>query len=124
MAARYEFRTVWRVAGTAAEVLERVPGLVMLFLNVSALHQPNHFYLPGAREDSIDSHAAALRYVDRHIGRLYDLMRRRRRPCLAIVCSDHGTAYGEDGHTGHRIGHEVVWTVPYTHFVLENHAAV
>lgn len=108
----------------AAEVLDRVPGLVMLFLNVSALHQPNHFYLPGAREDSIDSHAAALRYVDRHIGRLYDLMRRRRRPCLAIVCSDHGTAYGEDGHTGHRIGHEVVWTVPYTHFVLENHAAV
>lgn len=41
-----------------------------------------------------------------------------RRPCFVIVCSDHGTAYGEAGHTGHRIGHEVVWTVPYGEFVL------
>lgn len=41
-----------------------------------------------------------------------------RRPCFVIVCSDHGTAYGEDGHTGHRIGHEVVWTVPYGEFIL------
>ena len=39
-------------------------------------------------------------------------------PCFAIVCSDHGTAYGEDGHTGHRIAHEVVWTVPYAEFIL------
>ena len=30
-----------------------------------------------------------------------------------IVCSDHGTLYGEDGFTGHRIGHPAVWTVPY-----------
>ena len=29
---------------------------------------------------------------------------RRGRPCLVIVCSDHGTAYGEDGHIGHRVG--------------------
>ena len=41
-----------------------------------------------------------------------------RRACFTIVCSDHGTAYGEDGHAGHRIGHEVVWTVPYAEFVL------
>ncbi|MFI7697805.1 STM4013/SEN3800 family hydrolase [Nonomuraea sp. NPDC049480] len=103
------------------EVLRHVPGRVFLFVNVSALHQPNHFYLPGATGDSPASHAAALRYVDRHIGRLYGLMRR---PCLVIVCSDHGTAYGEDGHVGHRIGHEVVWTVPYAEFVLEDHAAL
>jgi hypothetical protein len=41
-----------------------------------------------------------------------------RRPCFTIVCSDHGTAYGEDGYAGHRIGHDVVWTVPYADFVL------
>ena len=41
-----------------------------------------------------------------------------RRPGFAIVCSDHGTAYGEDGYTGHRIGHEVVWTVPYGEFTM------
>ena len=42
----------------------------------------------------------------------------RGRPCFAIVCSDHGTAYEEDGHTGHRVAHEVVWTVPYAEFIL------
>ncbi len=103
------------------EILRNIKTRVFLFLNVSALHQPNHFYLPGATTDSRDTHAAALTYVDRHIGRLYDLMPR---PTLVIVCSDHGTAYGEDGHVGHRIGHEVVWTVPYTQFILEPHAPV
>ncbi|SDR13925.1 STM4013/SEN3800 family hydrolase [Thermostaphylospora chromogena] len=94
---------------------------VFLFVNVSALHQPNWFYLPGAtaeRGDTRDSHAAALAYVDRHIGRLFALACARR-PAFVIVCSDHGTAYGEDGYTGHRLGHEVVWTVPYGEFVLE-----
>ncbi|WP_344969112.1 STM4013/SEN3800 family hydrolase [Streptosporangium fragile] len=96
-------------------------GPVFLFVNVSALHQPNWFHLPGAtREDgdSPASHAAALEYVDRHIGRLFALVSERR-PGYAIVCSDHGTAYGEDGYVGHRIGHEVVWTVPYGEFVME-----
>ncbi|NRQ35676.1 STM4013/SEN3800 family hydrolase [Nonomuraea sp. NN258] len=107
----------------AADALREVERPVFLFVNVSALHQPNHHHLPGAGGDSVETHAAALRYVDRHIARLYGLMRRRR-PCLVIVCSDHGTAYGEDGHVGHRIAHEVVWTVPYTEFVLESHAAL
>ncbi|WP_035842203.1 STM4013/SEN3800 family hydrolase [Kitasatospora azatica] len=93
---------------------------LFLLLNVSALHQPNWFHLPGAtREDgdSRASHAAALEYVDRHVPRLLRAMSRHR-PCFAIVCSDHGTAYGEDGYTGHRIGHETVWTVPYAHFTI------
>ena len=30
-----------------------------------------------------------------------------------VICSDHGTAYGEDGYTGHRLAHPVVWDVPY-----------
>lgn len=91
---------------------------VFLLVNVSALHQPNHFYLPGAVGDTRATHAAALEYVDRHVGRLFALMSARR-PCLVIICSDHGTAYGEDGYVGHRIGHEVVWTVPYGEFVLQ-----
>jgi len=93
---------------------------LFLFVNVSALHQPNWFHLPGATRDSGDSrasHAAALEYVDRHIGRLFTAMSGRG-PGFAIVCSDHGTAYGDDGYTGHRLGHEAVWTVPYTHFFL------
>jgi hypothetical protein len=89
-----------------------------LFVNVSALHQPNRCYLPGADEDSLSSHAAALEYVDRHIPRLFRLATAGGRPCFAILCSDHGTAYGEDGHTGHRVAHEAVWTVPYAEFIL------
>lgn len=95
---------------------------LFLFVNVSALHQPNWFHLPGATREAGDSrasHAAALEYVDRCIGRLFEAMSSRR-PCFAIVCSDHGTAYGDDGWTGHRIGHEVVWTVPYAHFFLDS----
>ena len=74
---------------------------------------------PREAGDTRATHAAALAYVDRHIGRLFAAAEQSRRRCFAIVCSDHGTAYGEDGYTGHRLGHEVVWTVPYAEFVLE-----
>ncbi|MET7774119.1 STM4013/SEN3800 family hydrolase [Nocardia sp. NPDC005366] len=110
----------------AEQVVAALPAhqRLFLFVNASALHQPNWFHLPGATRDAGDSratHAAALEYIDRHVGRLFDAMRSRRR-CFAIVCSDHGTAYGDDGYTGHRLGHESVWTVPYSHFFLEHPA--
>ncbi|OAI48407.1 metalloenzyme domain-containing protein [Planctomycetaceae bacterium SCGC AG-212-F19] len=91
---------------------------VFLFLNVSAIHQPNCMFLPGATADSLASHAAALAYVDRHLPPLWHALRQRA-PLLVIICSDHGTAYGEDGYHGHRLAHPVVWTVPYAEFVLE-----
>jgi hypothetical protein len=99
---------------------------LFLFLNVSAIHQPNHFYLRGDAgvnaTDTLASHGAALRYVDRHLPRVFGAMARRA-PVLAIVCSDHGTAYGEDGYRGHRIAHRVVWTVPYAERLLPEGAA-
>ena len=103
----------------AAEILGRLPRgrRIFLFVNISALHQPNCIFLPGAERDSICSHAAALAYVDRHLPVLFTALQRRG-PALAIICSDHGTAYGEDGYLGHRVGHAVVWTVPYAEFVL------
>jgi hypothetical protein len=91
---------------------------VFLFLNVSALHQPNRFYLKDATDDSMQSHAAALEYVDEHLGRLFFGLRTRG-PWYGIVCSDHGTAYGEEGFTGHRLAHPVVWNVPYAEFLLK-----
>ncbi len=107
----------------AEQVVARLPAdrRLFLFVNVSALHQPNWFHLPGATREAGDTratHAAALEYVDRHIGRLFAAASSRRR-CFAIVCSDHGTAYGDDGYTGHRLGHECVWTVPYAQFLLD-----
>lgn len=106
----------------AVEVTTTLPAHQPLFLllNAAALHQPNWFHLPGATRQDGDtraSHAGALEYIDRNLPPLLAAMAARR-PCFAIVCSDHGTAYGEDGYTGHRIGHETVWTVPYTHAVL------
>ena len=90
---------------------------LLLFINISALHQPNCMYLEGATCDSPATQAAALAYVDRQLPRLFDALARRA-PALCILTSDHGTAYGEDGYWGHRNGHSVVWTVPYAEFVL------
>lgn len=91
---------------------------VFLFVNVSALHQPNHFYVPGAPpRDTIETHAAALAYVDRAIAPLFAACRERA-PTFAILCSDHGTAYGDDGFFGHRVAHPSVWNVPYAELVL------
>ena len=109
----------------AKEVLGRIPEArrVFLFVNVSALHQPNCLFLPGATEDSPATQAAALEYVDQHLPPLFQAMQARA-PVLAILCSDHGTAYGEDGYVGHRIAHPVVWTVPYAELVLPRRAGV
>jgi hypothetical protein len=103
----------------AADILARLPEgqRVFLFLNISALHQPNRIFLPGADHDTLESHAAALAYVDRCLPPLFNTMQRRG-PTLAILCSDHGTAYGEGGYVGHRVCHPVVWTVPYAEFIL------
>lgn len=103
----------------AIEVMKRIEisTRIFLFLNVSAIHQPHFFYLKDATRDTIESHAAALRYVDTQIGPLFEFMRKRA-PVFCIACSDHGTAYGEDGYFGHRLCHEVVWTVPYREFTL------
>lgn len=103
----------------AVEVVARVPHgrRVFLFLNISAIHQPNHFYLPGAERDSLESHTAALAYVDGQLPPLFEAVARRG-TSLVILCSDHGTAYSEGGYYGHRVAHSVVWTVPYAEFVL------
>ena len=74
-------------------------------------------YQSGAIEDSYETHLAALGYVDSQLPTLFNAMRDRH-PTFVILGSDHGTAYGEEGYIGHRIGHPVVWTVPYTEFCL------
>jgi arylsulfatase A-like enzyme len=90
-----------------ATIIDRLPAgrPLFSFVNVAALHQPNRHYLPGATADSVASHAAALEYVDGRIGQLFRLVASRGRPCQVIICSDHGTLYGEDGHVGHRVAH-------------------
>lgn len=116
---------------------------VFLFINVSAIHQPNYFYssqpqtlsqpaipgpppgIPGSPPgtpkppDTLDSHAAALRYVDSQLPILFTALQATNRDTFCIVCSDHGTAYGENNYQGHRIGHPSVWDVPMTTFLLK-----
>lgn len=90
---------------------------VFLFINVSAIHQPNRMYLPGAAEDSVETQRAALAYVDSQLPPLFAAFAARGRPVLSVITSDHGTAYGEEGYQGHRLSHSVVWTVPYAEFI-------
>ncbi len=112
-------RSTERQVAAAEAALARLPAdrRVFLFVNVSALHQPTCIFVPGATHDTRETQAAALAYVDCHLPCLFRAMQRRG-PCLVILCSDHGTAYGEDGYCGHRLAHPVVWTVPYAEFVL------
>ncbi|HTE19484.1 MAG TPA: STM4013/SEN3800 family hydrolase, partial [Armatimonadota bacterium] len=95
-----------RQVALAVERLDQLPRgrRVFLFLNVSALHQPNCIFTPGATADSPATQAAALAYVDRCLPPLLGALRGRA-PVLCILCSDHGTAYGEDGYHGHRLAH-------------------
>lgn len=103
----------------AIDILAKTPRTqrLLLFINVSAMHQPNYFYLPGATEDSRESHGAALAYVDGQLAPLFQAVAARA-PTLCIVCSDHGTAYGEEGQRGHRLAQRTVWDVPYAEFVI------
>lgn len=91
---------------------------IFLYLNVDAIHYPNYFYLEGAVHDSVESHGAALRYVDQELGRLFEGWKSWRGGAFVICCSDHGTCYGEDGCQFHGINHPAVNTVPYKHFNL------
>jgi hypothetical protein len=110
-------------ARVADEILSRVSPdrRAFTFVNISALHQPNCLWTVGATDDSKATQADALAYVDRWLPVLFDAVRRRRK-ALVVICSDHGTAYGEGGFFGHRIAHPVVWTVPYAEFVMEGAA--
>ncbi len=94
---------------------------LFLFINISAIHQPNCLFSPGATGDTPETQIAALAYVDRHLPQLFQAMKQRA-PVLCVVCSDHGTAYGEEGYAGHRLCHPVVWDVPYAEFVLPYHS--
>jgi hypothetical protein len=88
---------------------------IFLFINISALHQPNKHYLKDAPQDTIESHAAALQYVDSQLPLLTSQLRSN---TLLILLSDHGTAYGEDHYYGHRLAHPTTYNVPYKHILL------
>jgi len=105
----------------ALEVLEKVDAKkrVMMYVNFDAIHYPNHFYLDGAKKDSLETHAAALRYLDARLPKLLDAFDKRGKT-FVIACSDHGTCYEEcdEGYLFHGFNHEVVTTVPYKQFFL------
>jgi hypothetical protein len=105
--------------GCALAALEETPPnkRAFLFLNASATHQPNCLWTSGAARDSLQTMEDALAYADSQLPPLVEAMRRRA-PLLLVVCSDHGTCYGEDGFWGHRLAHPCVWNVPYAERVL------
>jgi hypothetical protein len=90
---------------------------VFLFVNFAATHPPTHIYIKGEERDSSQSQMAALISIDHEIGRLVAALRQRA-PCLLIMCSDHGTTFGEEGFHGHRLAHRNVLEVPYCERIL------
>lgn len=104
---------------------------IFLYLNVSAIHYPNYYYVEmeqqkaemkfqpdrGYEKDTLESHAAALRYVDRELEPLFNAFGQKG-DTFVICCSDHGTCYGEDGCFSHGLNHPMVTTIPYKHFLL------
>jgi len=86
---------------------------LLLFLNLSATHPPTRFYVSGASAESVETQRAALAAVDRELSRLFVALEGRGRRGWGFLMSDHGTCFGEDGYTGHRLAHPVVWEVPY-----------
>lgn len=90
-----------------------------MYVNVDSIHYPNYFYVDEKlKKDNIKTHKAALEYVDSKIEDLFDIFREKG-DTLVILCSDHGTCYGEEGYHFHCLSHEVVHTVPYKHFILK-----
>jgi len=98
----------------AAERLAAVPSTqrAFVFVNASATHPPTRIFVKGAVQESVATQIAALSELDRHLPVLLDGFRARG-GAVGIVCSDHGTCFGEDGWLGHRVAHESVWNVPY-----------
>ena len=91
---------------------------VFMYINIDAIHYPNAFYLEGETQDSVETHRAALRYVDARLKGLFEGFAARHKT-FVILCSDHGSCYGEDGYLFHGFNHPVVNTVPYKHFFIE-----
>ncbi len=98
----------------AVNILKSLPSskLIFLFINISATHKPSSIFLAGTEKDSIETQIAALAYADSQLPLLFEALADRG-PCLAILCSDHGTTFGEGGFEGHRIAHPTIWSVPY-----------
>ena len=88
---------------------------LFLFLNLSAMHQPNCYYVNGAEHDTAATQGAALAAVDRALEAAAPAFQKRK--WLCVFTSDHGTAYGDAGYEGHRLAHESVWRVPYAEFL-------
>lgn len=101
----------------AAQLLGESPQKTFLFINLSAIHQPNYFYISQDKKDTLKSHAAALVYIDSQLPILMKALAKRKQT-FVICCGDHGTTYGEDGYTGHRLAHPLVWNVPYLEVLL------
>ena len=100
----------------AKEIIKNCPKKrLMLFVNVSAMHQPNCFYLKDDAADSLETHKAAMRYVDSQLPLLMETFSGR--PALFLFMGCHGTTYGESGYTGHRLAQKAVWTVPYAEYL-------
>lgn len=101
------------------KLMDKEEKKVFMYVNIDSIHYPNYFYLnENYKTDNLESHMEALKYVDSKIENILNIFREKG-DTLVILCSDHGTCYGEEGYHFHCLSHEIVYTVPYKHFVLK-----
>ncbi|MDI5568628.1 hypothetical protein MJI47_27550, partial [Salmonella enterica subsp. enterica serovar Kentucky] len=78
-----QFQNVFqRATGRNKTAFMRLPGQLQEPFRVS-----NHI----SRGDTVETHAAALRYIDARIDGLLNIFRQTGGETFVIVCSDHGT---------------------------------
>lgn len=113
-------RSTYHQVKLAKQCIDRVAGRkpFFLFINLSAMHQPNCIFSKSSKDDSPTTQLQALAYVDGELPALFNHLQSLGNT-LCILTSDHGTTYGEDNMLGHGIAHPNVWEVPYQEFILE-----
>ena len=69
-----------RQVDLASTILRDCRRSLFLFINVSAIHQPNCIFTPGAPADTLETHINALAYVDAQLPPLFAALENAARP--------------------------------------------
>ena len=111
---------------TASEVTERAIAHIppsdqplFLLLNYMDAHDPYYVERDCPRPSASDArseHLAALRCIDRSLGKLSAELARRNRPAVFVIAGDHGEQFGEHGL--HRHGNSVYRQLLHVPFVI------
>ncbi len=101
---KMEFASAAERVTQAAQYLERAPAEqpVFLWVHLFEPHEPyvahaEHRFGDGASPRPVDAYDSEIASSDHAVGKLVELVRRRRRDPVIIVTADHGEEFGDHG---------------------------